>query len=261
MFRDLFKKSKYLKYAPTILLNFKNLGDVFSLIFGAKKSSETGTVVKLRSGERFQVGHYLDLLTVSEVFLGHEYDTKLLHPHVIVDIGANIGTFSVLSAKLHPQATIYAFEPAPATFKHLKKNLELNGVKNVIASDRALSAKTETRQFFQSNSSGLSSFHLERKGGTYVNVECISFADLMREKNIEKIDYLKMDCEGAEYEILMDCPSEVLQKIKNIVLEYHNGITKFNHHDLLTFLKTQGFQVKSKRHAIENDIGLIHAWR
>ena len=97
-------------------------------------------------------------------------------------------------------------------------------------------------------------------------VQATTLTDIITENNIQQIDYLKIDVEGAEYDILSSCPPETLAKVKCMVMEYHefDGDER-SHRDLVSLLKTHGFQV-----AVEDGIfpqkflfgtGIIKAWR
>jgi hypothetical protein len=70
---------------------------------------------------------------------------------------------------------------------------------------------------------------------------------------------LKIDCEGAEYDILFHAGRGTLHKVKHICLEYHDGVTRFSHADLVRFFEDQGFLVKIIPNRAHREIGLLYA--
>ena len=218
-------------------------------------------ILVLRTGNKFKIGHYLDALTIKEIFIDREYNIKLDNPKTIIDIGANIGTFSVLIAQKYPRSKIYSYEPAKETFKLLKYNLKLNSTFNVTANKLGVSKKSGSAIFYTYPASGLSSLSNKRKGAVREKVKLTTLGEIFKTENLRSLDLIKMDTEGAEYEILMNAPDNVLFKVKNIVLEYHDSLTEYKHKDIIKLLKSKNFNIKVKRHSIENDIGIIYATR
>ena len=76
----------------------------------------------------------------------------------------------------------------------------------------------------------------------FIEVKSISLKDIFIDNKLNKIDFLKIDCEGAEYKILFNTPKKVLKKIKKIALEYHQ-MDGFSVEDLKEFLSNNGFKV------------------
>ena len=89
----------------------------------------------------------------------------------------------------------------------------------------------------------------------------MALADLFHEHAIERCDLLKIDCEGAEYDILLQSDASVLDKIRHIVLEYHDGVTAYAHTDLAAFLRQHGYRVAVRRNQAHDDLGYLYAWR
>ena len=81
------------------------------------------------------------------------------------------------------------------------------------------------------------------KGG--IKVQTISLNDFIKKNKLKKIDFLKMDCEGAEYEILYNLPKNVLNSIKKISMEYHNINETYNVTNLVAFLEKNDFEVNA----------------
>ena len=135
---------------------------------------------------------------------------------VIVDIGANVGGFSILAAKMFPGAQVYAFEPQAATFSDLERNIRANGVQDqVIATNAAVGAVTETRAFtYTPGNAGASSIvrsiqSMRKWGGVIDSVPVLSVHDAFERAGLRApaiIAMLKLDCEGCEFEVFSLLP-------------------------------------------------------
>lgn len=138
-----------------------------------------------------------------------EFFRKHIKPNdTILDIGAHIGLYTVFFSKLS-NGKIYSFEPTRETAKVLRRTIRLNNCKNkVIPVEAAVAEKSGTATFYTSNqivSTGNSLVDVDLKDGwkrqKAYEVEVISI-DEFREKNNLKIDVLKIDAEGVEWEVL-----------------------------------------------------------
>lgn len=139
---------------------------------------------------------------------------------VVVDIGAHIGGTAVLCAKLG--AKVYAVEPDPENFELLLENISLNGVEdNVLFQNVAVGGKSGTRSLRknESNSGGFGFFTAIDKPTSEVEVQTVTLAEVL--EDLEYVDLLKMDCEGAEYEILFEADESLFDKIGQISMEMH----------------------------------------
>lgn len=162
----------------------------------------------------------------------------------VVDIGAQIGVFSIFAAYYTKKGRIFSFEPVPENFKLLKNNISLNNVKNVFPINKAISDKKGKENIFlNETNTGGHSFFQNDASQSKIEVSTISLNDFIKMYNIKKIDFLKIDCEGAEYKILFACSKETLSLIKKISMEYHNIKGKKNVKTLKKFLEKNGFKV------------------
>ena len=167
--------------------------------------------VKLWNGLNIAVRCENDVDVLEEVYLKKVYDqnpVKIPRNAVVLDIGAHIGTFSLYAAQKCKAKTVYSFEPFPENFEMLKTNVKNNHLNATITPiGKAISAKCEKRDlFFTPNRAGWNSFYREgdkdNPQRSSVQVDCITLKHALEENGIEYVDYLKVDCEGAEYEIL-----------------------------------------------------------
>lgn len=165
---------------------------------------------------------------------------------VVIDIGANIGMFSLHVAADHGAARVYAFEPFPESFALLKRNAERNRLDAIQPIPLAIAGQAGSRELHMQGRHGVHS--LFGTAGEAVRIECITLADAFARWDIQRCDFLKLDCEGAEYEILLAAPSDVYARIQRLALEYHDWITDHHHDELVARLRGEGFDVTTRDH-------------
>lgn len=151
-----------------------------------------------------------------EIFVDEIYKFKSNSQQpVIFDCGANVGTSCLYSKQLFPNAKIKAFEADPMIADILKTNLTRNDINDVEVINKAVWIDDKGIEFGSDGADG---------GSIKANKNNIKIATI-RLKNFlekeEKIDLLKIDIEGAEYEVLKDC-AESLNNVQHIFIEYHS---------------------------------------
>lgn len=165
---------------------------------------------------------------------GEYWVPSSINPRIIFDIGGNIGIASIYFANLFPRATIYVFEPVPANFSLLKKNV--TPYPNVRAFPFALGDRSGTLEIFCSDdplNEGGYSFHAKGIDQTRTKkVEMRGVREFLRDQNVGHIDLINIDTEGSEFEILTALGQDVLASVKWITGELH-GQRDF---ELLAFL-------------------------
>lgn len=148
---------------------------------------------------------------------------------VVIDIGANIGIVAIYLAKTHPGIRIVAIEPVPTTFGHLQENINLNAVSNITALNCAVTKDgRDLRMIVNPGHSGGSTGHLRdlKQPGHYnLTVKSRTLDGIFDEYVPERCRLLKIDCEGAEYEILSS--ARCLNRVDHLGIEIH-------HNDFLT---------------------------
>ncbi len=161
----------------------------------------------------------------------------------VLDIGAHIGLFSVLAARTATKGRVYAFEPSNDNFELLKHNIDANHIVNVTPLNAAMSSETGEKELFLSEvNSGSNSFHVPSSRKAVVPT--VSLKDFLEQNSIQRVDFLKMDCEGSEYDILLACPDDVVGRITRISMEWHNLDANRNVHTLKNWLERKGFTVR-----------------
>lgn len=171
-----------------------------------------------------------------EIFVDRDYrvlDDFLKQASVVVDIGAHIGLFSLYAAVCGADE-IHAFEPEERNYAALKKHMKMNRVNNVRSKNLAVVGTESERKLFISEDSHNHSLFEEGNGeGRPVNT--IAISKLMGK--IGFCDVMKMDCEGAEFEIIQAMKAEHFKQIGTLYIEYHQYLKHFRAGDLIGKLK------------------------
>lgn len=121
---------------------------------------------------------------------------------VFVDIGAHIGKYTLQVAKIvKDEGLVIAIEPNPKTYQILRRNIKLNNFKNIIALNIvAWSCSCKLKLYISHKKSAISSVKFKRNNYIYVHAEALD--DILDELKVRCIHWIKIDAEGAEYEIL-----------------------------------------------------------
>jgi len=171
---------------------------------------------------------------------------KIKNDDIVIDVGAHIGYFTMYAANNANQGTVYSIEPYKESFEILKKNLKLNNITNVKPFNAAISKVTKeiTLYIDKNNEIGNSIF---RTNNTTESKKINSFNldDFVKNNEIEKIDFLKLDCEGAEFEILLNFNKELLKKISKISAEIHENNNTNSLDKLVDFLRKNNFKINT----------------
>lgn len=140
---------------------------------------------------------------------------------VIVDAGSFIGTFAIYAAKLYPKSLIVALEPDPTNYQALLENVKLNKLTNVFTLNQGLWKESRELNFNTGEGERSSFIFSESQAGKIIPIATITL-DNLYEQLRSKIDYIKMDIEGAEIEALMGadrCLKECKPKL--VIASYH----------------------------------------
>ncbi|HTJ78200.1 MAG TPA: FkbM family methyltransferase [Rariglobus sp.] len=176
---------------------------------------------------------YLDDIT--NVWLDDEYGLKSLveAPNTIVDIGGNIGLFSLIAWHRFPSSKIFCYEPNNRVHKYTKLNLK---VTSAIIFECGVSNHDGKCFMIDNSDSRLAATKNDATG----NCELRSIRRVIQEAG-GQIDLLKLDCEGAEWNIFQD--KDALRNVKTIRMEYHlaEGRTI---HDFVSTVKSIGFTIR-----------------
>jgi FkbM family methyltransferase len=199
--------------------------------------------LKPRSGESF---------TFYENLVRRDYLTQgiTLNPgDTVVDIGANIGSFTVLAAKVvGPGGRVISFEPVSATFARLEENVALNGYSNVECRQAAVDGREGTLPIHVDPKSALSTGYIEKDGHEEIVTEivpCVTMEQVFRDHHIERINLLKVDCEGGEHGIFESLSPDLAARIDQIAMETHEVPGK-SVEQLLENIRGLGFTLRKE---------------
>lgn len=182
----------------------------------------------------------------------HRFVEEFLRPGMtVLDIGANQGYYTLLaSRKVEPQGKVLAFEPSPREVRRLKLHLWLNRCKNVELSTSALGSVAETGELYvvQGTESGCNSLRppdvSQATGLVPVPVERLD--DVLKSRGIERVDFIKIDVEGAELSVLQGAPDLLRRSPRPVILaEVQDLRTKpwgYRAVEILSFLTALGYQ-------------------
>jgi FkbM family methyltransferase len=177
-----------------------------------------------------------------------QYLSTLSRSTIVLDLGGNIGLFSLLSAQSNPLARVHVFEPGPPNLRILEMNRLANPElgERIYVHREAVGGATQSGKWFfdESNPGGSSLFG---KGETGVDVQIRAFAEV-----VEKVQYaislVKIDIEGGEYDILEKTPPEIWQRIPAISLELHDDPQgRISNDQFLYKMKDFGYRVQPER--------------
>jgi FkbM family methyltransferase len=177
-----------------------------------------GIILKLR-----KIGS--DLGTMVELFLDKPYGLSF-EEQTILDVGMSFGDSTVFFASNGAKKVI-GIEPSIGTFELAKENIQVNGLASIVIPVNCAVGPSQGSAVLSVHEDPTSSAVITCEGScpdeNRQSVEIKTISCIMTQFNISRIDLLKMDCEGYEYEILRSLSKETFASISRIGLEFHNG--------------------------------------
>ncbi len=206
-------------------------------------------------------------------FLRWEIHTlqRYLHPGFelrptdnVLDVGGNLGMFMLWAAPQVPQGRVVTVEPTPRAHFCLALNIVKNGLANVTALNTAIGRDGGRMDMVTypgiealSHGSHIRPPLLARLLAKWphrsekVTVAEISLGRVMDEQRLATVNYLKLDCEGAEFEIIRTTGAAHWRRVERIAIEYHESGRDRKRGELVSILKGHGFAVKTQATRIE----------
>jgi len=202
---------------------------------------------------RFQVSQGV-YPVFKEIFMEDFYDIdnlvkKLPANPVVIDVGANAGLFDVLLLSKINQAQMFAYEPMPANVEVFQKTIESNPALRLVQLHQAAVTGTEKEyiELFTEDTTDntvVSSVFANFSGlnNKKIRVEAKSLTSIIEENKLRRVDLLKLDCEGSEYDIIYNTDASVLQKVSIMVIEVHQiDDDRYNLNALDRYLSSIGY--------------------
>jgi FkbM family methyltransferase len=182
-----------------------------------------------------------------------EFLLDVLKPGMIfVDVGANVGFYSIPAAKKVEHGTVFAFEPCAWTYRTLLENVKINKLTNIQAVNSALADRKgqATLQVNVRGKDGLNTLgrptHVDCEVVATERVQVTSLDDFMLEQSISSVDAMKIDVEGAELFVLKGATNLLRQPNAPLILYESHSLSKgFNYHPVeqMWFLEKLGYSL------------------
>jgi FkbM family methyltransferase len=201
----------------------------------------------LKQGGVINVTEFMTLYIYKEIFAENCYDYPLLpssHPRII-DVGANTGLFAIRMKQLYPTAHIICYEPFPSNFNQLIKNLDQSHFENCYAIKKGVGGRTRKEKLYihSKNIGGHSIFKSESGGEDSIEIDILDISDVLNYSDLSSCDLLKLDCEGAEFEIIMKIDSAIARRIPQIIFEPSPNV--YDVRQLIKHLQVVGYHVET----------------
>jgi FkbM family methyltransferase len=189
-------------------------------------AADAETLITTRNGLRYVLRPKRGDLSILNEILGNDLYSQWPANGTVVDIGAHVGVFAI-QASASSDAVI-CYEPHPSNFELLQKNIAINALNNVKALQLAVSEVRGIKGLSVSKDKSYGhTFYPNARGFvSVIDVESVTLADVLTSNGLDHIDFLKMHCEGAEFDILTHTSQDVLDRIGTIIIKYDQDGTK-----------------------------------
>lgn len=213
-------------------------------------------VLELRNGLRLEVPELIDLLVLKEIVYDDVYGLRHLgpRPSLVVDVGAGIGDFAILAASRFPNATVIACEPNRETYTVLTRNAARNDVPNLTPLPVAVGAR---------EAYGLRPCARAAEGAVVEPSGAGSSVGGRRLDDVlagRKADLVKIDCEGAELDVLASL-GQKWTLVERFAIEYHDHLEPDCAARVASLLRDAGFKVALAPDPYDGRIGYVYAGR
>jgi FkbM family methyltransferase len=189
-------------------------------------------ILELRNGMKFRCrANTPDINQAVVVGLAREYPERLLTMlppgATVLDLGAHIGSFAILAARMRSDITIHSYEPSSENFRLLRQNLVLNGVQDRVVTCRAAVSDADglvqLRVGGPTDAFDVSAAPIERVNDdrSIEEVPARTLRSILKDVGTERLDLLKMDVEGSEYAVL-ESSAEAIAKCDFVLMEWHD---------------------------------------
>jgi FkbM family methyltransferase len=174
---------------------------------------------------------------------------ELVQPNsTFIDVGANIGYYSIATAAKFESVSVFSFEPGSNTFQRFQTNIVLNQLKNITTFQKAIAREEGEKTLYISgqDNTGMSGFQqAENFSGITETVPCTSIDAFVNDISLQKLDFIKIDIEGAEMDVLNGMMNTIAKHWPVICIELcAETLQRFNHTpaDIHHFLANFGYQ-------------------
>jgi FkbM family methyltransferase len=178
---------------------------------------------------------------------------------IVVDVGAHIGKYTIIASKMvGSKGKVIAIEAHPVNYDILKQNMELNKLSNVIALNYAVHSQETTVKLYESGQEeGFTIYNTIMTDRTktsrnqkYIEVKANTLDSLLFENGIKEVNWIKIDVEGAEYEVVKGA-TNILSSSKDIslLIEIHNlGVNNKNFYvPIIHLLESKNYKLSFEK--------------
>jgi FkbM family methyltransferase len=166
---------------------------------------------------------------------------------IVIDIGAHIGRYTITSSKqIGNTGKVVAIEADPDNFELLKRNIALNNLTNVLPLNYAVfSTRTRIKLYEQSASAKYNSVMLTRAAKTknYVEVNADTLDSILKHNGINQVNWIKIDVEGAEFEVLKGSAETLSRENISLLVEVHNIKDPSHYRNIVDFLNHHNYEI------------------
>ncbi len=157
-----------------------------------------------------------------ETYLKTQFNNLIKQGDIVLDVGANIGFHTMYFAELvGKQGKVFAFEPIPINYHALQENLKLNEFSQIITVNKALGdINSSLNIHIDENKTNPGAFNLLESGIKNTVIECVRGDDFLKTNGIDKVDFIKIDVEGYELEVLKGLMESIKSMMPIIIFEY-----------------------------------------
>ena len=224
---------------------FKNWNDLLTVYF--KLTKKETIVLETKNNIKLKIRiNSTDFMALTNIWVIEEYAKEgfdIKNDDIIIDIGGHIGLFSIYASQKCKSGKIFTFEPVIDNFKILRENIETNKNKNIFPENIAISNKNSKVTIFLSDDDA--GHGMYSKSSNSITINAINLEEIFLKNNLKKCDFLKIDAEGAEFDILENISEDMLKTISKIVIEYHifedNSIKRLE--NIMEKFEKNGFKI------------------
>uniref|UniRef100_A0A7C4U847 FkbM family methyltransferase n=1 Tax=candidate division WOR-3 bacterium TaxID=2052148 RepID=A0A7C4U847_UNCW3 len=232
-----------------IILNdgtrFYGLKDKDTIFGGKLKYANLKRLSKFREIGK-NIWYYSGFLeTLCEQYIDDIYEKyyKIKKGDIVVDVGANVGIFTIKAAKeVGNDGKVIAVEPEGECLSMLQRNIQENKLRNVLVIQKGVWIKKDKLKFYISPSSTGHSFY-ESIHYKVAEIEVDSLDNILKEYGIERTDFVKLDIEGAEVEAVKGMNEVLKSGAKIVIASYHLINNDFTYKTILPYLREKKFKV------------------
>ena len=258
----------YVWSAIRLLIGVKNWDALFAIFFGKPLTGLKWLKLR-RNNLSMAVTSKMEAWSVKESLIDRfytRYSETIQTDWTIVDIGGSIGEFTVEAALQVPEGKVYAFEPNPGSINILRQNVRANELKNIEThnigiwketGEITLEIRPEDPIHGRSFDGELASDAVHKR----TTIPVVSLRDMLETIVVEKVDLLKMDTEGTEFDILMNEVPETFKKVQRIIMEVHESPPDRTIEQMTKRLNSLGYETQHYTNKVHSQLSYLYAWR